>query len=147
MAKKLKEEVKQLTFEDLKVRHVYRAKKPKLIGLFSQSVDDRDIFHISQHKCVVGHVDHGYHQEFLDWCAKKTLRFPGSEIDQHEYYNETGKDAKNIETIWDHVVQYDSPSVKRGKKYPTMPMAKFLKWAAEDVTSKMPENGDWASSL
>lgn len=39
-------------------------------------------------------------------------------------------------------VQYDSPSVRTGRKYPTVTMEKFLKWAKEDVTSLMPP-GDW----
>jgi len=45
------------------------------------------------------------------------------------------------------MVQYNSPSVKFGKKYPEITASKFIKWAAKNVTDILPENGDWASSL
>lgn len=147
MAKKIKETVKQLKFEDLKVRNVYRSKKPKMIGLFYPEVDDRDILYISQHKSVVGYIDHGYTPEYLEWCNKSALRMPGSEHDRARFESETDKNAKNIETLWDYTVQYDSPSLKNGKKYPFISAAKFLKWAAEDVTEKMPKDKSWATSL
>jgi len=40
-------------------------------------------------------------------------------------------------------VQYDSPSVKNGKHYPSIPIDKFQAWAGEDVTEGYPD-GDWA---
>lgn len=147
MPKIAKPEVKQLAFEDLKVRNVYRAKRPKEIGLFTRYLDDRDIRYISQHRSIVDRIDHGYHQEFIDWCNAKSFpsRFAHSEVDQIEYEQKTGKEARNIEPVWDYTVQYDSPSVKNGKNYPTISASKFLKWAAEDVTTQMPDNGDWAT--
>ena len=40
------------------------------------------------------------------------------------------------------VVQYDSPSVKMGRKFPKVPLEKFLKWAGRDVTEQcLP--GEW----
>lgn len=42
-------------------------------------------------------------------------------------------------------VQYDSPSVKDGRHYPTVSMEAFLKWAARDVTAEMPP-GEWRSA-
>ncbi len=42
----------------------------------------------------------------------------------------------------DGIVQYDSPTVRRGAKYPKVSMDAFLRWAGEDVTSKMPK-GEW----
>lgn len=44
--------------------------------------------------------------------------------------------------VWDDSVQYDSPTVRRGSKYPTMSREKFLKWAGRDVTDEMPKR-DW----
>ena len=39
-------------------------------------------------------------------------------------------------------VQYDSPAVKPGANYPKIPVEKFLKWAKEDISAKMPK-GEW----
>ena len=36
-------------------------------------------------------------------------------------------------------VQYDSPSISMGRNYPTMDKDKFLKWAGEDITDRLPE--------
>lgn len=33
-----------------------------------------------------------------------------------------------------HKVQYDSPTVKLGNKYPSVEMRIFLKWASHEVT-------------
>lgn len=41
-------------------------------------------------------------------------------------------------------VQYDSPSVKNGRKYPTVDHEKFLAWVDRDVTEELPE-GEWAN--
>ncbi|MGV6989623.1 hypothetical protein ACWA5Z_12170 [Testudinibacter sp. P80/BLE/0925] len=41
-------------------------------------------------------------------------------------------------------VQYDSPTVARGRHYPKVSIDKFLRWAKEDVTSQMPK-GEWRS--
>lgn len=39
-------------------------------------------------------------------------------------------------------VQYDSPTVKNGKHYPSIPREQFEAWAGEDVTEGYPD-GDW----
>jgi hypothetical protein len=39
-------------------------------------------------------------------------------------------------------LQYDSPSVRNGRKYPKISVAKFLKWAEADITETMPK-GKW----
>ena len=31
-------------------------------------------------------------------------------------------------------VQYDSPSVGNGRRYPTVPLEKFLKWVGKEIT-------------
>lgn len=40
-------------------------------------------------------------------------------------------------------VQYDSPSVRSGAKYPLIAMEKFLAWAAYDCTNEMPASDEW----
>lgn len=40
-------------------------------------------------------------------------------------------------------VQYDSPSVKLGRKLPKASLERFLKWADRDVTDGYP-TGEWA---
>nr|WP_189657362.1 hypothetical protein [Pseudomonas peradeniyensis] len=35
-------------------------------------------------------------------------------------------------------VQYDGPSVAPGRKYPRVPISKFLEWAGHDVTDDLP---------
>lgn len=39
-------------------------------------------------------------------------------------------------------VQFDSPRVRHGGRYPCIAPAKFEKWAGEDVTKQIP-NGHW----
>lgn len=39
-------------------------------------------------------------------------------------------------------LQYDSPTVKRGRSFPRMKIADFEEWAGRDVTDSMPK-GDW----
>lgn len=39
-------------------------------------------------------------------------------------------------------VQYDSPSIGRGRHYPTINRADFEAWVGKDVTGQLPE-GDW----
>lgn len=43
------------------------------------------------------------------------------------------------------LVQYDSPTVARGRKYPKVGMNEFLKWAKEDVTDQCPA-AEWRSA-
>ena len=43
------------------------------------------------------------------------------------------------------VVQYDSPTVSNGRKYPMVSVEQFLKWAGRDVTDEMPDR-DWRSA-
>ncbi len=78
-----------MTKEDLKVGHVYSAKKPQVTGLFTSFWNDRQI----------------------RWIGEST-------------------------------VQYDSPTLKQGYKYPRIKIAAFLRWAKEDVTKDTPK-GDW----
>ena len=40
-------------------------------------------------------------------------------------------------------VQYDSPTIHTGRKYPQVSIEKFLNWAKEDVTNKMPSGDEW----
>ena len=70
--------------------HVYRAKKPKGIGMFLPYFDDRQVVYVSSDR-----------------------------------------------------VQYDSPTVRDGRRYPTIDRDKFEKWAGSDVTEGYPA-GDWA---
>ena len=146
MGKKV-EKLPDLKFEDLKVGQVYRSKKPKMIGLFAPLVDDRQILYISPHRRVVEHIDHGYTPEFEEWCKKPgAYRHTFSELDQLTFEQETKKEAKNIEAVWDYTVQYDSPSIKNGKNYPSIPSSKFIKWTAKNVSDIMPK-GEWANKL
>lgn len=41
-------------------------------------------------------------------------------------------------------VQYDSPSVPNGRRYPKVSHEAFRKWAARDITDQMPDN-EWRS--
>ena len=41
-------------------------------------------------------------------------------------------------------VQYDSPTVAPGRKYPIVSKEAFLKWVARDITQEMPP-GKWRS--
>lgn len=41
-------------------------------------------------------------------------------------------------------VQYDSPSVKAGRRLPVIALERFIKWADRDVTDELPP-GEWAS--
>lgn len=52
-------------------------------------------------------------------------------------------DDRSILFIGGGKVQYDSPSVKIGRNYPTVTVEKFLAWAARDVTDELPRGG-WA---
>ena len=144
---KQKSQTPDLKFEDLKVNNVYRSKRPKLVGGFFRQVDDRQIIHISAHKSVVETIDHGYTEEFIQWCeAPGEYRHTFSIDDQSEYELATNKPCRKLERVLDYMIQYDSPSVARGKKYPIVPASKFLKWASSDVTSIMPK-GEWAITL
>ena len=37
-------------------------------------------------------------------------------------------------------IQYDSPTVAIGRKFPTIPREKFEAWAGDDVTQKTPKH-------
>jgi hypothetical protein len=80
-----------LTAADLKVGHVYSAKCPRVVGMFSRLLNDRQIIWID------------------------SLGFQ---------------------------LQYDSPTVVPGRKYPRIEVEKFLKWAGSDVTALCPPD-DW----
>lgn len=126
----------------VKVGQVFEGKKPKAIGFIDQLYDDRQILYVSSAKTIVDNIDHGFTPEYLEWCKGGFLRLSSSFIDQINYENETGKPCRNIEAVWDYVVQYDSPSVKHGKNYPKISLTKFLKWAGKEVTDLMPK-GEW----
>lgn len=145
---KTKEIIPDLKIEELKAGHTYRSKKPKLVGIFEPLVDDRQIVYISQFKCLIQTIDHGFTPEFEEWCKEKTFpsRFVSSELDQIEYEDKANKPCRNLEQVWDHVVQYDSPTVKRNSNYPKMSATKFIKWAATNVSEIMPK-GEWAKSF
>ncbi|ABL96751.1 hypothetical protein BcepF1.020 [Burkholderia phage BcepF1] len=41
-------------------------------------------------------------------------------------------------------IQYDSPSVAPGRKYPKVTREAFEKWAGREVKSELPPGGEWA---
>ncbi len=51
---------------------------------------------------------------------------------------------RQILYVGDGLIQYDSPTVKHGRKYPTVTTEEFEKWAGRDVTQEMPKD-DWRS--
>lgn len=52
-------------------------------------------------------------------------------------------DDRQIKWIGGDQVQYDSPSVQNGRRYPTISRDKFLAWVDRDVTDELPD-GEWA---
>ncbi len=53
-------------------------------------------------------------------------------------------DDRQILWIGSTTLQYESPTVKIGRKYPTVDIDKFLKWGDRDVTDELPK-GEWAT--
>ena len=51
---------------------------------------------------------------------------------------------RQIKWIGFNEVQYDSPTVGMGRSYTRVSKEAFLKWAARDITKKMPP-GKWRS--
>jgi len=51
-------------------------------------------------------------------------------------------DDRQILHIGLNAIQYDSPTVAPGKKYPSVSKEKFAKWAGRDITDEMPK-GEW----
>lgn len=43
---------------------------------------------------------------------------------------------------FEETIQYDSPKVGFGSRYPVISVEKFLKWAAKDITDSLPPN-EW----
>lgn len=43
---------------------------------------------------------------------------------------------------FENTIQYDSPKVGFGSKYPVISVEKFLKWAAKDITDDLPPD-EW----
>jgi len=72
------------------LNHIYRAKRPRAVGVILELFDDRQVIHVTETR-----------------------------------------------------VQYDSPTVPRGRKFPTVDRAKFEAWVGQDVTAGYPK-GDWA---
>ena len=58
---------------------------------------------------------------------------------QPAFYND-----RQVLYVSDTRVQYDSPTVRNGRKYPTVDRDKFEAWAGSDVTEGYPD-GDWAA--
>ena len=79
-----------MTVDDLKVGHVYSAKRPARCGPWAELLNDRQVI-------WVGLME----------------------------------------------VQYDSPTLANGRRYPRVSKEKFLAWAKADVTDQMPPNRDW----
>ncbi len=130
-----------LTKENIQIGRVYRAKKPKIIGILDQLIDDRSVLHIStsKHPAKSG-KGYLFTKEYLAWIEEnKGNESKDSELSQMRYEDETKLSC--IE--WDYVVQYDSPSLNLGKHYPKISLSKFLKWASHDVTEELPK-GEWA---
>lgn len=61
-------------------------------------------------------------------------------LDMGEVY-----DDRQIVWVGIGQIQYDSPTVKYGKRLPIIPIEKFEKWAGREVTSEMPHDGSWRS--
>lgn len=53
-------------------------------------------------------------------------------------------DDRQVKYVSATQVQYDSATIRRGRKYPTIDRAKFEAWAGSDVTDGYPED-DWAA--
>lgn len=43
---------------------------------------------------------------------------------------------------WSDIVQYDSPSVARGRQYPKVTHEQFRKWAGRELMGELPA-GEW----
>lgn len=76
-----KERGPELKREELKLNHIYKAKRSRVAEVFSGNYNDRQIIHLG------------------------------------------------IDTV-----QYDSPTVRNGRHFPTVSMEKFLQWAERDIT-------------
>lgn len=50
---------------------------------------------------------------------------------------------RSVLYVSEHSVQYDSPTLGFGRRYPTISREKFEAWAGSDVTEGYPE-GEWA---
>ena len=140
----LNQKIIKMEFSDLKINRTYRAKKPKFDGLFNPLVKDRQIIHISYSKHPVRKGKKYIHtKEYKEWFEinKEPFDAISSELIQEKYENITNQPC--IE--YDYVIQYDTPG-GFGKHYPKAYAKDFLKWAAEDVSDKLPK-GEWAKSL
>ena len=51
-------------------------------------------------------------------------------------------DDRQVFYLSETLVQYDSPTVRNGRKYPFTTIEKFLKWADKDVTDECPDH-EW----
>lgn len=56
-----------------------------------------------------------------------------------------GVNDRQIKWIGIAEVQYDSPSVPDGRRYPKVTHAAFRKWAARDITDQMPKD-EWRTT-
>jgi hypothetical protein len=76
-------------------------------------------------KLIVGHVYEGKRPAVVGWGAVND---------------------RQIKWIGIGELQYDSPSVADGRRYPKVAYAEFRKWAARDITDQMPK-GEWRTSI
>lgn len=76
-----------ITEADLRVGHVYSAKRPQTAGLFDDRLNDRLVLHLN---------------------------------------------------MIDRTLQYDSPTVRNGRRFPRVSIDTFLRWAKADVTKLCP---------
>ncbi len=122
-----------------KAGQIFEAKKPKSVG-FMGFLNDRQILHVSEFRCP-RNIDKGLSPEYLEWCEKGN-HFVKSVHTEYLYGHETGKDARVYELVYEYRVQYDSPTVKDGKNYPSVWESEFEQWAGKEVTDVMPK-GEW----
>ncbi len=76
-------------------------------------------------------------------------------IQGHVYRGKKTRPVGIINTVYDDrsilrdlgpKIQYDSPSLANGRRYPVVTREKFLQWALKDVTEEAPP-GDWIPYL
>lgn len=93
----------------------------------------RQEFELTRQDLIVGHVYEAKKKQ-TNFCREindRQILWIGKEFYKDEYQE---------------VIQYDSPTVRNGKRYPKVSVAEFLKWAKSDVTDEMPK-GEWRTSF
>ena len=138
-----------MNIDDLKIGQVWRGKKPKLVGVFEPYVDDREILHISGSRQPVKRGGkYVYTKQFTEWKEEKTKDINSKYLSQEYLEMMFEKENPEVGYIeYDYVIQYNSPSVKIGSKYPTMYFEKFKAWAGKEISSALGKQGEWATKL